>query len=299
MYPLIIVPEIYKDLIKSEVIKSKIKDFKTVQKASENQENIKSSKTISSYKNILVQIVVVAIVFYFNPMIAILLAIAILYLNRNHSYNINYSKYEKKSNIIETTKLNDLIFIKDFDIVENTKVKELDGINVENRNIYLFGQSGLPKKGVTENYFYKFLENYFGKLVTNSFDMRIKFYPDFILIDELNKIKIAIEIDEPYSFELRKPIHLKNSHDYKHSVYGNNGWFVIRFAEEQIVRYPEKCCEEIVNLRNKIIIKVNLSELSKTKHSAIIKEEWDESEAKFYEKNKLREKYLTEFGIKY
>lgn len=296
MYPIIIIPENYKEFITYESLKIK-----------NDIVNINEKKKSPIIK---VAAVILVIIFIFNfipffdllykyPIYSLLIYGLILIAGVFINVKENISATNNSSESISKIKQHEFIFIRDFSIVESVPIRKIGSVNVENNSFYTIGQSAFYNKGVLEKYFYQYLKKSFGNLVTNSFDLKIKFCPDFILIDELNKIKIAIEIDEPYSFELRKPIHLKNSHEYKHSVYGNNGWFVIRFAEEQIVRYPEKCCEEIINLRKKIIIKANLSELSKTKYSSIIKEEWDESEAKFYEKNKLREKYLTEFGIKY
>ena len=76
--------------------------------------------------------------------------------------------------------------------------------------------------------------------------------PDFIYYDK--ELLIDIEIDEPYIFETKKPIHYFDEATQKHKdVKRNNyfnqlGWVVIRFSEKQVVENPYGCCLEIAEL---------------------------------------------------
>lgn len=69
--------------------------------------------------------------------------------------------------------------------------------------------------------------------------------PDFIFKHNLSNLHIDIEIDEPYTEG--KAIHYYgNPSDYKRNNYFlNHGWFVIRFAEEQIINFSASCCYAI------------------------------------------------------
>jgi hypothetical protein len=69
--------------------------------------------------------------------------------------------------------------------------------------------------------------------------------PDVLYYDENSRLCIDIEIDEPYSFSSKEPIHCsddgkdRNRDDFFLSC----GWVVIRFSEEQVVRWPTKCVD--------------------------------------------------------
>jgi hypothetical protein len=61
-----------------------------------------------------------------------------------------------------------------------------------------------------------------------------------------------IEIDEPYTLEKKQPIHYINEKNNSYSdekrdfeIIQSN-WVVIRFCEEQIIKYPEKCISLIL-----------------------------------------------------
>ncbi len=69
-------------------------------------------------------------------------------------------------------------------------------------------------------------------------------------------------------------------------------WIVIRFSEEQVVRYPESCCKEVA----KVIFKLtgNLSVLSSLKDENDLKpiQRWTEEEAIIMADNNYRDNYL-------
>lgn len=61
--------------------------------------------------------------------------------------------------------------------------------------------------------------------------------PDIAILWKSKGIAIDVEIDEPYDIKSRKPIHCTDDEkDYIRNAYFlENGWFVIRIAEEQII----------------------------------------------------------------
>lgn len=128
-----------------------------------------------------------------------------------------------------------------------------------NELIKYFNNSTEPKivdkvysRGVSETYFLNYLNNYFKNnvhtklcIVDESFD-GIPFSPDFLVIYPEFKIYFDIEIDEPYIGNNGNPIHFIGSNDdYRNTFFLKNRWIVIRFAEIQIIKYPDICCEII------------------------------------------------------
>lgn len=109
------------------------------------------------------------------------------------------------------------------------------------------------KSGATEFFFEFKLDKYFrGHVLKNSVldDERKKPYmPDYVIQYPEHGIYIDIEIDEPYAFRSGIPIHTNDS--ARNDYFLNNGWSIIRFAEEQICKQPELCCKVIAeHLRN-------------------------------------------------
>jgi len=160
------------------------------------------------------------------------------------------------------------------------------------------------KRGLTEDFFLKKLKNNFPLniytgLVIKEFFGRKTFVPDFVFIDESKNIFIDIEIDEPYFTDQdssnsteTSPIHYVGADDERDNYFLQNGWIVIRFSEEQIVKYPNRCQKEIA----KIIFQLTddysyLWIFSNTKDLKTMKQ-WDYNEAKIMGENKYRHSYL-------
>lgn len=110
------------------------------------------------------------------------------------------------------------------------------------------------KIGKYEVYFYNILKNKFGdKIMRNSaidfFKSGRAYTPDIIYADIKNNIFIDIEIDEPYSFENKEPIHyFQNSvhcDEDRDKYFLENYWIVIRFSEMQIVENYSECINTI------------------------------------------------------
>lgn len=122
------------------------------------------------------------------------------------------------------------------------------------------------KKGVTEDFYYKFLVAYSHYKVYKSIKFSF-YYPDLILLK--NNLVIAIEIDEPYSFDSKEPIHYEDSDKARDNYFVNSGFILIRFTENQILTHPEECLELI----NEIVeYCLSLKKYSKTSTYAQIEE---------------------------
>ncbi|KOH44982.1 hypothetical protein [Sunxiuqinia dokdonensis] len=164
------------------------------------------------------------------------------------------------------------------------------------------------KKGVSEKYFLQFLQKYFpdeifcdrGVILEDSFVS--PYIPDFIFFDTDRNYLIDIEIDEPYSFESREPIHFRTKDNFTSDTrrdvfFLSCNWIVVRFSEEQIIKNPVGCCFYLA-----IIISVYFEE---DKYKQRFKEipdilktkVWDYSEAKIKSKGLYREKLLLQIGV--
>lgn len=113
--------------------------------------------------------------------------------------------------------------------------------------------------------------------------------PDIAIIWKDKNINIDVEIDEPYDIVTRKPIHYKsNADNLRNAYFLDNGWYVIRVTEQQIVENLSEVknfiSEMICDLANDIRFYKN-QELTKSKR-------WSYEEAKEMEQNCFREKLL-------
>lgn len=104
--------------------------------------------------------------------------------------------------------------------------------------------------GASERKFFQILHKYFdiNKLKHNQYSIRINddlYIPDITYIDNNKKIFVDIEIDEPYSFKTKEPIHFTSSDHIRNIYIQRGGWAVIRFSERQIIQQPVECCKFI------------------------------------------------------
>lgn len=101
-------------------------------------------------------------------------------------------------------------------------------------------------KGKHEVTFVRLLSQEFGSKITDKISFTLpngnSFVPDAAYIDSASGLCIDIEIDEPYSIPERHPIHyIGGPDDYRNDFFSAKGWFVIRFAEEQVAKHPREC----------------------------------------------------------
>lgn len=77
------------------------------------------------------------------------------------------------------------------------------------------------------------------------------FQLDIVLYHKESGMFFDIEIDEPYTLEEGKPIHcydfVEDYNENRDSILTeNHTWIVIRFSEEQVIRFPELCTKFIL-----------------------------------------------------
>lgn len=80
----------------------------------------------------------------------------------------------------------------------------------------------------------------------------VRYEPDLVYMDESRGIYLDIEVDEPYSAK-GKPTHFCSESgipkdEKRNRAFCSHGWYVIRFTEEQLFRYPESCARLIAEI---------------------------------------------------
>ena len=119
--------------------------------------------------------------------------------------------------------------------------------------------------------------------------------PDIAILWKSKGIAIDVEIDEPYDIKSRKPIHCADDEkDYIRNAYFlENGWFVIRIAEEQVVKNVDGVCGYVFN-----IISVFAKDKRFARDYGIYPvKRWAKEEAQKMAEDGYRDKYLPEDKI--
>lgn len=150
------------------------------------------------------------------------------------------------------------------------------------------------KQGFTETVFEYNLKKYFKNYLLKNFIINdgrpYPYYPDYILFIPNKNLIIDIELDEPYVYNSKKPIHIDD--DLRNKYFLDNGWGIIRFAEIQTVKFPKLCCkiisEYIRNITNESIWIEGFHELEDLE---FIKA-WNYNEAKNMAEKSFRNTYL-------
>lgn len=155
----------------------------------------------------------------------------------------------------------------------------------------------LPSKNPEEAHFYwYYLNRYFPDKIQRNYSF-LSYTPDFIYCDDKHKLYIDIEIDEPYIYETGEPTHYQRlkSETKRNETFLGIGWLVMRFAEEQIIRYPESCCKTIAQVIAKFT-KDN-SILTQFNHITDLEliPQWTEPQARQLAQEKYRNTYLNTY----
>ncbi|WP_129053964.1 hypothetical protein [Flavobacterium sp. YO64] len=157
------------------------------------------------------------------------------------------------------------------------------------------------KKGKAHDYFKSFLYGSFGTKIMESVsiaDTACKPYSssvsrpyvtDFAYIDPYINLRIDIEIDEPYDFDSKRPIHLDDQ--ARNEFFTQNSWIVVRFAEEQAVLYPELCCQYLDGIINGFYN--NIQSLKDFRHGVPEIKKWDSNTAAILIARDHRDTYLN------
>lgn len=121
--------------------------------------------------------------------------------------------------------------------------------------------------------------------------------PDIIYFDRQRNILIDIEIDEPYALKDFRSLHYRDTsfdrlykrdsitdvNESRDSTFVYGGWSVVRFSEDQVVKYPDEC----INIVQQLICYLSLTQNETLKsNTEIYHPRWTLAEAR--QKAKLR-----------
>jgi hypothetical protein len=159
--------------------------------------------------------------------------------------------------------------------------------------------------GASERAFGQVLETFFPGRVKAQLRLPIPnwdgaYSTDFTISFPEIGIWIDVEIDEPYDYKTGNPTHCSDDERdrNRNSFFLKNNWIVVRFSEEQVVRYPESCCKEIALVIRRVtgIEKYvhDLADAASLGPSPM----WTSRQAKKMAKAKIRDKYLRLIKLK-
>jgi len=159
--------------------------------------------------------------------------------------------------------------------------------------------------GASEKAFGQVLETFFPGRVKAQLRLPIPnwdgaYSTDFTISFPEIGIWIDVEIDEPYDYKTGKPTHCSDDERdrNRNSFFLNNNWIVVRFSEEQVVRYPESCCKEIALVIRRVTgIEKYVHDLTDAT-SLAISPMWTSRQALKMAKAKVRDKYLRLIKLK-
>ena len=117
------------------------------------------------------------------------------------------------------------------------------------------GRGSNYRAGYSEAAFKESLRQHFGDRIHTGctirnpkYDRKHPYTADFAYIEKTLGLYIDIEIDEPYVYNQTTLTHCIGSDDERNGIFLERGWIVLRFAEEQVVCYPQQCCQTIAEV---------------------------------------------------
>lgn len=215
------------------------------------------------------------------------------YNSRLAQYDTDYANYQKA-----LSEYNDRInYLKsDKYLTEFRKNTIKEVLNNRKKPYYTVNDvnnDNAVKKGVSEHFFYDAIKNG----INGNFELfdnavvpvgETYYYPDILFVGY--GLVVDIEIDEPYAGNDGTPIHYikkerysEDSIDYKRNDYlTEEGFEIIRFAEEQVFLNPKKCVTYIINFINNIL--AGKTELPNVDDFAVNKWTYEESAKLAYQR---------------
>ena len=161
------------------------------------------------------------------------------------------------------------------------------------------GDKAEGKIGESEKYFKLFLNKYFAEKITKGHEIRQPgwdrpYQPDFSYVEPTFRLFLDIEIDEPYGIETQKAIHYQGKDKERNEhICEKYGWVVIRFSEEQVVRFPDSCCKTIAQVLAEIILEPRYLEPFTNIPDLVPEPQWTQEEANARAIAKYRDSYLN------
>lgn len=136
--------------------------------------------------------------------------------------------------------------------IREQQIKEL-----LNAKVLVPARLSQARQGLSEKRFFHHLKAFFPNIQQGvEFDNPQFCYPysaDFILTHE-SGVSLDIEIDEPYVGDSKQPHHAidQGKDDLRNHFFTQQNWIVVRFCEEQVVRYPLSCAKAIASVLEQV-----------------------------------------------
>lgn len=153
-------------------------------------------------------------------------------------------------------------------------------------------------KGATESFFISALDSSGLFHIHGPMHLSVyhTYYPDIVISSLDEKILFDIEIDEPYAFDAHNPIHYLDergtSIDYDRNIaFVSHGFCVIRFSEEEVIRFTKECIDYIQLILDSIR---NGYDTIPIPPHVLVQDKWTYEEARRMANNEFRESYLPE-----
>lgn len=173
-------------------------------------------------------------------------------------------------------------------------------LNVLRQTVPNDGTNSNAPSGAAEANFSNYLKRYFPGKIHTKLSLSIPnfehpYTPDFAYIDQALNLYIDIEIDEPYTYRTREPTHFTESwkDNNRNTFFLDNGWIVIRFSEEQVVRWPQSCCKVVADTKTRILGGSSIMSQFSSVSDLTPMERWTESEARLMADRRYRDTYLS------
>ena len=220
-------------------------------------------------------------------------------LYENKIYNLNPLKYSSDKRILKLKER--LKWSKDF--VQNTDYRKGLSHSYFLKKLKLrFGEKIYESLSIkTDEYFSSNnVDPYCDEIDYNLYDYdsyfikpQGKYVTDYTYVDQ--ELKIIIEVDEPYSLKTKEPYHLFDSN--RNNFFIKNLWIILRFCEEQVMLYPNECCNIIQSVIN-CFNEANPKYLKSLKTGIKQVEKWDEISINNLIRKSYREIYIMKFNEK-
>jgi very-short-patch-repair endonuclease len=158
--------------------------------------------------------------------------------------------------------------------------------------------SGNAPVGASEEQFAEVLRHYFGDWVMAQQEMlpshhERPYTADFVIVEPTTGLHLDIEVDESHCFSTGEPTHCIGDDDYRNKCFVDALWVVIRFAEEQVVSQPERCCRFIANVLASLSGNKSLSSQFAHVPQLTPVKQWSRRQAVSLKKKKYRQGYLN------
>lgn len=157
--------------------------------------------------------------------------------------------------------------------------------------------TGTAPVGASEEQFGKILSHYFGdwvrsqqEFLPNNHDR--PYTADFLIVEPTTGLHLDIEVDESHCFNTGRATHFIGDDDYRNKCFIDAGWVIIRFAEEQVVSQPARCCRVIANVLAKVTGDTAITKQFANVSSITPVKQWSRPQANSLKKSKYRQGYL-------